>query len=252
MTGSDAAPECWQLYEPINALKPVATDIWIVDGPEVRMGYAGLHLPFTTRMTVIRLPDGRLWIHSPTQPTPDLCQAIEVLGPVSFLISPNQLHTTWLPDWQRRWPDAVAAGVASQPAWDGVPLKFAIDLGGTGPFPWAMAITHVLMPGSMFSEAVFFHVPSRSLIVTDLIENFELDRVRCFWLRLLLRVTGPLHPHGTAPPDMRFSFRRHRPELRAALARIRAWRPERIILAHGKWYPVDGLRELDRAFRWIG
>lgn len=108
------------------------------------------------------------------------------------------------------------------------------------------------MPGGVFSEAVFFHVPSRTLILTDLIENFELDRITSLWWRLLLRITGPLHPHGTAPPDMRFSFRSRKSALHAALAHMRTWGPERIILAHGKWYPSDGLRELERAFRWVG
>jgi hypothetical protein len=29
------------------------------------------------------------------------------------------------------------------------------------------------------------------------------------------------------------------------------WAPERIILAHGRWYPRDGVAELERAFRWV-
>jgi hypothetical protein len=50
---------------------------------------------------------------------------------------------------------------------------------------------------------------------------------------------------------MRFSFRRHKAELRAAVAQMRAWAPERIILAHGKWYCVNGEAEVERAFQWI-
>lgn len=125
---------CLRPYEPINQLKPVADNLWIVDGREIRMRYAALRIPFTTRMTVVRLPDRRLWIHSPTEPAAELCQAIEALGPVSFLISPNRLHTTWLSAWRRRWPDAVAAGVASQPTWDGTRLNVAIDLGNAARF----------------------------------------------------------------------------------------------------------------------
>jgi hypothetical protein len=30
-----------------------------------------------------------------------------------------------------------------------------------------------------------------------------------------------------------------------------AWQPERIILAHGRWYEKDGTEELRRAFRWL-
>ena len=241
---------CLRPYAPINRLKPVADNLWIVDGPEIRMRYLGLRLPFTTRMTIVRLPDGRLWTHSPTEPAPELSRAIAALGPVAFLVSPNRLHTTWLSAWAKLWPDAVPAGIASERPWDGSRLEPAIDLAGPGPFPWGDTIAQLLVPGSVFSEAVFFHKPSCTLILTDLIENFELDRITCLWWRLLIRITGPLDPHGTAPPDMRLSFRRHRPALRAALAQMRSWAPERIILAHGKWYPTDGLRELERAFRW--
>ena len=45
------------LYEPINVYKPVAANIGIVDGPfeYLTVGGAKLPLPFTTRMTVVRL-----------------------------------------------------------------------------------------------------------------------------------------------------------------------------------------------------
>jgi len=29
------------------------------------------------------------------------------------------------------------------------------------------------------------------------------------------------------------------------------WNPERVILAHGRWYDRNGQAELRRAFRWI-
>lgn len=242
---------CLLCYEPINKLKPVAPDVWIVDGPEVRMRYLGLRFPFTTRMTIIRLSDAQLWLHSPTAPTPELHRDIAGLGPPRFIVSPNRLHTTWLTAWQQDWPDTITAGVAAEPAWNGRPIGVAIDLGGPGPFPWNDTIAQVLIPGSMFSEAVFFHQPSRTLILTDLIQNFELDRVTCQWLRLLLRITGPLYPNSTAPPDMRLSFRRHKPALRAAITQMRAWRPERIIFSHGKRYAAQAETELERAFRWV-
>ena len=55
-------------YEPLNVLKPVVEDLWIVDGP--RISFYGA--PFPTRMTVIRLGSGDLFLHSPTAPTPEL------------------------------------------------------------------------------------------------------------------------------------------------------------------------------------
>ncbi|HEX5340240.1 MAG TPA: DUF4336 domain-containing protein [Gammaproteobacteria bacterium] len=240
-----------QLYQPINELKPVANDIWIVDGPEVRMQYWGLRLPFTTRMTIVRLPDGRIWIHSPTELTEELRQAVAALGPVSFIVSPNRLHTSWLATWKAQWPEAVTAGVAREPAWNGTRMNYGIDLSDDRSFPWQVAISQCFVQGSVFSETIFFHAASRTLILTDLVENFELERVRGFWMRLLLRIAGPLDPGGTAPSDMRYTFRKHRAELRAAVGQIRGWAPDRVILSHGRWYQGDGLREMERAFAWV-
>jgi hypothetical protein len=44
-----------ELYEPLNVLKLVAEDLWIVDGPIVRMSYFLGSMPFPTRMVVVRL-----------------------------------------------------------------------------------------------------------------------------------------------------------------------------------------------------
>jgi hypothetical protein len=30
-----------------------------------------------------------------------------------------------------------------------------------------------------------------------------------------------------------------------------AWQPERVILAHGRWYEENAAAELRRAFRWV-
>ena len=55
------------LYEPINVYKPVAPNIGIVDGPfeYLTVGGVKMPLPFTTRMTVVRLSNGNLFLHSP-------------------------------------------------------------------------------------------------------------------------------------------------------------------------------------------
>jgi hypothetical protein len=53
------------------------------------------------------------------------------------------------------------------------------------------------------------------------------------------------------PRDMRRTFLGQRRQLGAAVERMLAWQPERIVLAHGRWYPRDGTAELRRAFRWL-
>ncbi len=72
-------------YEPLNTPKPVADNIWVVDGEAI--SFYGL--PFTTRMTIVRLSNGDLFIHSPIALTKALRQQVELLGTVRHLVSPN-------------------------------------------------------------------------------------------------------------------------------------------------------------------
>ncbi len=100
------------------------------------------------------------------------------------------------------------------------------------------------------TEVVFFHRASRTLILTDLIENFEPGRFSKRWLRLACQWAGCCDPDGKAPVDLRSTFLRHRDSVRSAVQTMLEWQPERVILAHGRWYPDNAIAELKRAFRW--
>lgn len=80
-----------QTYPPLNTLKPVTDDVWIVDGPLIAFGPPLLRLQFPTRMTIIRL--GRqLFVHSPTILTPELKAEVDAIGVPGWIIGPNRLH----------------------------------------------------------------------------------------------------------------------------------------------------------------
>ena len=91
------------LYEPINVYKPLALDIGIVDGPfeYLTVGGIRLPLPFTTRMTVIRLTNDDLFLHSPIAFDEGLAAKIDALGRVRHLVSPNQFHYAHIGKWAR-------------------------------------------------------------------------------------------------------------------------------------------------------
>ena len=242
---------CLRTYEPINTLKPVAADVWIVDGPEIRMRYLGFAIPFTTRMTVIRLPDGALWLHSPTAIDDDLVGAMAGLGTVRYLVAPNKIHDRWIGDWKARFPDAVAC--AAPGVREYAPSRFHgfdAGLGDGPPAAWSPLIEQQPVAGDFMTEVVFFHRPSRTLVLTDLIENFEPGRISCWHWRLMMKLAGVTAPDGKMPFDLRMTFLRHRAGFRAAVSRMIAWRPERILLAHGQCYAANAEAELRRAFRW--
>jgi hypothetical protein len=99
------------------------------------------------------------------------------------------------------------------------------------------------------TEVEFFHRPSRTLILTDFIENFEPQKISSRFIRYLIKLGGVQDPDGQMPRDMRLTFTKD--EVRRAVETMIAWGPERIILAHGRWYQRDGGGELIRAFRWV-
>src|SRR4029450_4495679 len=91
------------LYDPINVYKPVAPDIGIVDGPfeHLTVGGVRLPLPFTTRMTVVRLSNGDLFLHSPIRFEGGVANELLGLGVVRYLVSPNQFHYAHIGEWAK-------------------------------------------------------------------------------------------------------------------------------------------------------
>ena len=242
------------LYQPINTLKPVAPDIWIADGPVIRMATPFGGMPVTTRMTVVRLRDGTIWCHSPIAPDADLFAAIEALGPVRHLVSPNLLHYAFIAAWQRRYPDAIAwasPGVRRRAASQRIEVAFDADLSDAPPAAWAADIDQLRFRGSrVIEEFVFFQRASATLILADLIENFERGKLTrgMYWLA---RLGGVLDPDGKVPLDFRLTWLGRKHVARECFEHILAWHPQKVILAHGRWYPENAEAELRRAFRWV-
>jgi hypothetical protein len=202
-------------------------------------------------MTVLRLADRQLLIHSPTPLVPSLQAAIADIGTVAWIIGPNRLHYWWIPQWHRAYPAAqvwLAPRIREQA---GGHIDFpTVELDEGGPRPWDEEIATLSLNGSYMTEIVFFHKATRTLILTDLIENFE-PRKLGVWERLLAKLGGVLDPDGTTPRDMRLTYQQRKPELQQAARIMIEWTPSRIIIAHGRWYETHAEAELRRALRWV-
>ena len=242
------------LYEPINLLKQVDEDIWIVDGSIVQMAMYGAKVPFPTRMTIVRLSNGDLWCHSPTELTPELKAQIDSLGSLRYLISPNKIHYAHIGAWASAYPEALAwasPGVRDRAAQQKIAVDFDADLEDEPPREWVADLDQLIFRGGRFmEEVVFFHRKSATLILADLIENFELNKVSQ-QLHWLLKLGGVADPDGKLPLDLRMTFFGKKEQARSCLQRILQWNPEKVILSHGRWYENNGTAELRRAFRWL-
>lgn len=243
------------LYEPINQYKPIADCLGFVDGPLVHMSYPGLSfikIPFPTRMTVIQLSNGDSWLHSPIAYQAELANAIEAMGPIRHIVSPNKIHYAHVQEWKAAFPDAItwaSPGVRERARSQGIAVHFDRDLSQTAPQQWEVDLLQTMVPGSYLNKVVFFHKASKTLVVADVIQSFELDRIKQPY-RFLVWAAGAYHPYGQMPIDLRSTFWPNKRQVCEAVNEVISWKPERIIVSHGRCIESDAEAAIRYAFRW--
>lgn len=233
--------------KPAAQLRQIGDEIWTYEGSEVCF----YGFPFPTRMTVVRLRGEHLWVHSPEKPNAQLMQELAALGTVRYLISPNKLHHLFLAEWIAAYPNALrySAPGLTQKRQD---IKFDAELSECPDNEWRQEIDQTIFRGSLaMEEVIFYHKLSRTLILTDLIENFDPQTLN-WWQRGLARFAGILHPHGTTPLDWRLTFRLGSKEKAlASFMRILDWNIENVIISHGECVFGRGGKFVRESFSWL-
>ncbi len=226
-------------------LEVFGPSLFLAEGPTVSF----FGFPYPTRMAVARLSDGSVWVWSPVALTPDLAAAVEAMGPVGHIVSPNKIHHLFLGDWAERWPRArlyAPPGLARKRP----ELRFNAELGDEPDPAWAADIDQVIFRGSFaMEEVVFFHRASRTAIIGDLVQRHPEARMTG-WRGLLMRLDGLVGPEGSTPREWRASFLRRGPA-RKARDKVLGWQAEQLLVAHGDCARSDATEILARALDWI-
>lgn len=237
-------------YPPLDTPKLVAPDVFVVDS--TLPGVKGRVM--AARMTVIRLPGGDLVLHSPTRFSHRLKQELERRGRIRHLVAPSFAHWMFLAGWQRHCPDAVtwaAPGLRARSQVRRSHVRLDADLPGAAATAWGDTIRTVTIPGGLgFTEVALFHVPTRTLVLTDLDVNLE-PRKLPLPLRPVARLLGLVSPGGTTPRYLRPLLDLTRGAAAQAAERLIALGPERVIVAHGRCIERDGTGALRRSLRWL-
>jgi hypothetical protein len=228
---------------PMDRLNRIDDDIWTAEGPTVSF----FGVPYPTRMVLVRLPEG-LWAWSPVALDDALKAEVDALGPVRWLVEPNKIHHLFLGPWLAAFPEARAyapPGLAARKP----EIPFAGELGDTPEPEWAEWIDQVVLRGSpVLEEVIFFHRPSASCIIGDLIQRHDPEAYEG-WLRWLMEADDLVGEHGSTPREWRATFLRREPA-RAAAERARAWKPRRLLIAHGACALEDGQAVLEEGLSW--
>jgi hypothetical protein len=224
------------------SLHEIGKDIWV---QWRRQAFYGLEVG--TRMTVIRLADGSLLLHSPVLLDEKLRGELDAIGRVRYTVAPNRVHHLHAGDVARAYPEArlwVAPGLERKRP----DLQFVAILGDEAPEEWRGQVDQTFFRGRPYeNEVVFFHRASRTLILCDLAFNFgPRAALPTRLLMKLLRSYGRFGPSTLDPLLIR-----DRPAARASLERILAWDFDRVVVAHGDVLESGGREALRKGYSWL-
>ncbi len=226
-------------------LQQLDTDLW------VGVGQADVGVPkifrkhdFSTRMTVIRLADGSLLLHSPIRLTTGLQSELDGLGPVRVVVAPNKSHHLFVGDYTKAYSSVRLYGAP------GLPEKrrdvvFLGMLGDEARPEWRGEIEQRLVKGvPWLNEVAFFHPSTRTLILTDL--AFNVPRGQIWGVPIVFKIMGA-EGHFGPHRFVRWAIK-DREAARASLDAIMRWDFDRVIVSHGDVLETGGKKALREGF----
>lgn len=207
-------------------------------------------LPFTRRMSIIRLADGRLVFSDAVLLADDAMRAIEAWGTPAFVVVPGNQHTVDVPAFKERWPHIVPVAARA----DAATIDAKLARRGLGPtadlsaLPTGDVLTYETLDGGRAGETAYFvrhAVGGTTMIVNDILFNLTrpVPGFHGFMLRLMgswggLKVTPVGRWYGVAD-RRRMADHFERIAARGDIVRI--------VMAHGEIYDDDPAAGLMRA-----
>jgi hypothetical protein len=240
----------WRLKEEVknmSAIQPFAESLWIVDGPNVR----DMGIMFTTRMTIVKLSDGSVWVESPV-PLPFVTlKQIAELGPIRYIVATTQRHVWRLEGWHGLFPEAQLWAPPTTPfTLKKKPLPYAGILMDTPYQGWANDLDQLTFKGSPWlKEVLFFHKESRTVIMGDLIQAYSMVKGKPL-RNALMKLEGVTSPGGAVGLEIKLTFT-NRNLARQSLEELLSWDFDRLIIAHGSCLEKDAKRFVVKAFQWL-
>lgn len=230
----------------MGLLTPLGEGLFVIDGPATR----DMGMPFTTRMSVVRLRDGSVWASSPVPLRHEALEEIVSLGPVRYLVSPTPRHLWRLAHWHLLFPDAELWSSPITPVTlkrGELPLTGV--LGPALPAAWTPELDHAVLGGAMLQESAFLHEPSGTLLLEDVIQVHDPLPGHPI-SNAVFRLGGVMSPAGGVSRDIRLTFR-PRAAARESVLRMLDWRFDTVVLAHGPIITRDAKDFVASAFDWL-
>lgn len=201
-------------------------DLW---STEYELAWQGGLVPIPVRMTVIRVADGELILHSPAPLTRTLRDELDALGRVGSIVVP-WAHGAFAEQAALAYPAARLLAAPAPPRRRGA-LRFDGSLADQPPEAWSGRVETHLVQGFRLNEVVLFERPSRTLVITDLC--FHIHRSHSASARLFFRANGMWRRFGPSRLIRHLAVS-DRVAFERSLERILCWDFERIVPGHGE------------------
>ena len=230
----------------MSRLEWLGDDILVVDGP---VAIDLVVVPYTTRMTIVRLGNGDLWVASPVKSSFEALAEITDLGPVRHLVSPTPRHYWRLEPWHQLFPEAQLWTSRTSIFTLGRPTLPTATLGDEPPAAWADDLDQASLHGALgFNEVVFLHRATGTLLVEDLLQS-HLHHPGKPLVNAIVRFGGLSDPGGVAR-DIRAAIR-DKDAARAWAERVLSWDFDRLIMAHGPVILAGAKGYVEQSFEWL-
>ena len=228
-------------------LRKIANNLWVAEQP---LRYFGLSVG--TRMTVIRLANRELVVISPIEVSNAIADQLRELGTVKHVVAPNLYHYSFVTSFKTLYANATIWAVpglkVKQPS---LPIDRTIERDTPG--LWT-GLEHVFFDGfrtlslngfDALNECVFFHVESRTLILTDIAVHF--DESFPAPTQLATRVLGGYKK--LSPTLLERVATTDKENIRKSVKKILEWDFERVIMAHGSVVEQEGKEKFRQGYQ---
>ena len=195
-----------------------------------------LGIDFARNVTLLRLRDGRVLVHSTAPFSPEDVTAIRTFGEPAWLVEATRMHDTFSKEGRAALPDVpyFAPGEFTNAA----PLK-------SPPACWSGEIDVFEIGGVRTGEHAFFHRRSRTLVLADLVFHFPAETTG--WPRFFVRHAMRL-PRLTGVSVFFRLMIRDRKAFGRSIAQLLSCDFERVVVAHREPITRDAKAALERAF----
>jgi hypothetical protein len=204
----------------------IADDVVLMTFPWRTLG-----IDFRRNVTLLRLANGRVVVHSTAPFTEQDIAAIRRFGEPSWLVEATLMHDTFVKEGRAALPDIPYL------APDGFAKATGVQTASLLPPPreWEGEIDVLRIDGVRMNEHALFHRRSRTLVVADLFFSFPEEISG--WPRFFVRQVMRLPRLFGISSFYRLFVIRDKEAFARSMSALLALDFERLVVAH--WQPID-------------